>query len=127
MVVQGNARQGLASLVRKVLRLHRSKLPLPMRQLGDSYFKDEVSKHVEGNTTEEQWGIFYREWGAYCNLLGQMDNGGGSEKNYEKLGIDRGGQMMSSTIESMSDEQKARLVQLEKEALLFGREMWEKK
>ena len=120
-----DARHGLGSLVRKVLRLHRSKLPLPMRQLGDSYFKDEVSKHVAGNTTEEQWRTFYSEWEAYCTLLGPIDKGDGSRESYQRLGIDRDGQMTSSTIESMSEEQKARLVQLEKEALMFGRDMWQ--
>ena len=76
VALQGNARQGLSSLVRKVLRLHRAKLPLPMRQLGDSYFKDEVHKHVAGNTTEEQWRIFYNEWEANSGLMGKFDTDG---------------------------------------------------
>ncbi|GAB4813878.1 hypothetical protein N2152v2_000924 [Parachlorella kessleri] len=57
------------SLFRSILRLHRDKLPPPMRAMGDAYVKDEFSKHLRGKTTERQWQVFMQEWQRYHAML----------------------------------------------------------
>lgn len=66
------ARRGLAdllSLYRRVLRVHRAKLPPPMRALGDGYIKSELRRHLDAKTTEAQWGEFAAQWRAYLSAL----------------------------------------------------------
>jgi hypothetical protein len=45
-------------LYRAILRLHREKLPPPMREMGDKYVKTEFSSHIHGKTSKEQWDTF---------------------------------------------------------------------
>lgn len=57
------------ALFRQILRLHRDKLPPPMRAMGDTYVKDEFSRHLRGNTSEAQWQVFMQEWQRYHAML----------------------------------------------------------
>ena len=57
------------SLFRQILRLHRDKLPPPMRAMGDTYVKDEFAKHLQGKTSEAQWAVFMQEWQRYHAML----------------------------------------------------------
>jgi hypothetical protein len=66
------AQKGLADvlrLYRAVLRVHRQKLPAPMRALGDSYARSEVRRHLDAKTTPAQWREFADQWGAYVSAL----------------------------------------------------------
>lgn len=66
------AAAGLArvlTLYRRVLRLHRNRLPPPLRVLGDSYAKSEFSRHLKGRTTDAQWREFGGQWSAYASAL----------------------------------------------------------
>lgn len=67
------AREGAAavfSLLRTILRLHRERLPPPMRSMGDTYVVSEFRRHLRSKTSEEQWRIFAREWRNYAAMLG---------------------------------------------------------
>jgi hypothetical protein len=58
--------QGLA-LYRRILRLHRTKLPFHLRQLGDSYVREEFRRHKK---SEAKWLVaFFREWNGYAQQL----------------------------------------------------------
>lgn len=66
-------REGAAavfSLLRAILRLHRERLPPPMRSMGDTYVVSEFRRHLRGKTSEEQWRTFEREWCNYGAMLG---------------------------------------------------------
>jgi len=59
----------LYRLYRQVLRVHRDKLPAPLRSLGDSYVKSEIRRHLAGKTSQQQWREFGDQWGAYVSML----------------------------------------------------------
>lgn len=72
MASPSSAQQGLAQLMglyRAVLRVHRRKLPPPLRSLGDSYVKSEVRRHLDGKTSQRQWREFGDQWSAYVSML----------------------------------------------------------
>ncbi len=99
-----NRRQVLA-LYRQVLQIHRDKLPGPLRQLGNTYVRDEFKRHRDAKTTPEQWRQFFSEWEKYAGMLsGQADLPGGS------------GDIPDEVLLSMNEEQKERLKLLELEA-----------
>jgi hypothetical protein len=67
------SREGAAavfSLLRAILRLHRERLPPPMRSMGDTYAVSEFRRHLRSKTSEEQWRVFEREWRNYAAMLG---------------------------------------------------------
>ena len=60
------------NLYRKILKLHKVKLPFEMRILGDKYIKNEfiLFKNV---TNDNQLANFYIEWNTYLNYLSNQD------------------------------------------------------
>lgn len=94
----------MLQLYRQIRKLHREKLPLPLRDMGDSYAKDEFKRHREGQTTEQQWVIFAAEWRKYVSMLsGEGD-------------ISITGDIPPDVLNSLNQEQKVRLNILELEA-----------
>mmetsp|Transcript_39 Transcript_39/g.68 ORF Transcript_39/g.68 Transcript_39/m.68 type:complete len:118 (-) Transcript_39:137-490(-) len=61
--------RGILTLYRHILKLHREKLPAPVRNLGDSYLKAEFRSHLRGKTSMEQWTKFVKEWKGYYGML----------------------------------------------------------
>lgn len=59
----------LAALYRQVLRVHRDKLPGPLRMLGDGYAAEEFRRHLKAKTTAAQWEEFGTQWQAYVAAL----------------------------------------------------------
>jgi len=57
-------------LFRSILRLHRERLPPPMRAMGDTYVKSEFRRHLRSQTTGQQWKVFMLEWQRYAAMLG---------------------------------------------------------
>ena len=91
-------------LYKQIRKLHREKLPLPLRDMGDSYARDEFKRHRDGNTTEQQWVIFSAEWRKYVAMLsGEGD-------------ISINGDIPPDVLDSLNQEQKIRLNILEVEA-----------
>jgi Complex1_LYR-like len=129
----GATKNGLAkifALYRSILRIHRNKLPIPVREMGDRYVREEFASHLKSNTTTEaQWKSFFQEWQRYHGMLAGaadlttpdgliLDQG-------ETLitGIDRSGDISEDIIKSMTPEQVERLQSIRKEAVKFGQEM----
>lgn len=91
-------------LYRQIRKLHREKLPLPLREMGDSYAKDEFKRHRDANTTDQQWAIFSAEWRKYSAML----SGDGD--------ISVSGDIPPDVLNSLNQEQRVRLNILEVEA-----------
>jgi hypothetical protein len=87
-------------LYRSILKLHKSKLPAPLREMGDKYVKTEFAAHIKGNATEKQWHQFMAEWDRYRRAMcGHAD----AEVQPDVLGL-------------MNSEQQVKMVELYKEA-----------
>lgn len=57
------------SMYRQLLRVHRAKLPGPLRSIGDSYVQEEFRRHLRGKTTPQQWQEFGAQWGDYLAMM----------------------------------------------------------
>ena len=83
------------------MRAHIDSLPPVMRQLGDVYVRKEFKTHMYGaKCSIAQFDLFLKGWAAYADKLSQ-----------EKIGQ----AMTDEERRMLSDEQKVKLVELEKE------------
>jgi hypothetical protein len=106
-----NARQAAApiiSLYREVLKLHRERMPLPLRDLGDSYVRSEFRSHLRGKTSESQWSQFVREWKSYVSALR-------GEDHQTPTNAAVSAELVSGVFDSVSEDQRKRLELLQKE------------
>eukprot|EP00419_Tripos_fusus_P002020 CAMPEP_0172677176 /NCGR_PEP_ID=MMETSP1074-20121228/14493_1 /TAXON_ID=2916 /ORGANISM="Ceratium fusus, Strain PA161109" /LENGTH=90 /DNA_ID=CAMNT_0013494961 /DNA_START=92 /DNA_END=364 /DNA_ORIENTATION=- len=85
------------------MRLHRTKLPVTMRSLGDTYVRREFRLHYEPDVKEAHREMFLREWHGYCQTISAQENVVGKELTSEQRG-------------KLNNEQKKQLGNLEKEA-----------
>ena len=117
----------ILGLYRSILKIHRAKLPVPMREMGDRYVKEEFGAHLKGKTTKDQWEMFVQEWYRYRSMLmGTSDlapNGTVLDKETLITGIDRSGDISEEMIAQMSPDQVARLQKMRAEAVKFGKEI----
>mmetsp|Transcript_6362 Transcript_6362/g.18296 ORF Transcript_6362/g.18296 Transcript_6362/m.18296 type:complete len:108 (-) Transcript_6362:834-1157(-) len=101
--------QGAALLragFRRVLRVHRDKLPPPMKVMGDAYARQEFKAWGQATVNQQQWAEFEGQWRRYCDaLLGVADSPAATS-----------GDIQDDILSSMSEEQKAQLAKL-REAL----------
>mmetsp|Transcript_7451 Transcript_7451/g.8565 ORF Transcript_7451/g.8565 Transcript_7451/m.8565 type:complete len:109 (-) Transcript_7451:1322-1648(-) len=97
----------VVTLYRRLLRLHRQKLPFHMRQMGDSYIKKEFRDHQDAKP--EFVGPFIREWTKYADTLESQANNG------EKFGQD----LDEETKSKLSEEQRLQIQRLERESGQF--------
>lgn len=113
------------ALYRSILRVHRSKLPTPVRDMGDRYVREEFASHLRGKTTESQWKSFMDEWQRYRGMLtGVADlSPEGTVMSGDALitGIDQSGDISEDAIAQMSPDQIARLQKMREEAVKFGK------
>jgi len=101
--------QQLAALYRQILRVHRDKLPPPMKALGDSYVQEEFRRHLKAKTTPTQWKEFGTEWQSYLAMLrGEADIG------------DRSGLLTEEVVNLMTPEQQEQLGKLHEAAQDLG-------
>lgn len=104
------AQQGVGivlNLYRRILRLHRQKLPPPMRDIGDHYVRSEFQLHLRGKTTGEQWKQFMGSWGDYADVLVGNAKGRSGDLSPEVLGL-------------LSEDQKKTLEELKTEIQKLG-------
>ncbi|KAG7668852.1 putative Mitochondrial import receptor subunit TOM9-2 [Nannochloris sp. 'desiccata'] len=108
----------------------KSKLPHPVREMGDRYVREEFASHLQSNdTTESQWQSFFQEWRRYHGMLaGSADfttPDGTMLDQGEALitGIDQSGDISEDIIKQMTPEQIERLQSIRKEAVKFGQEL----
>jgi hypothetical protein len=126
------------ALFRQIMRLHRDKLPPPMRAMGDTYVKDEFRKHLKGKTTDEQWRVFMHEWQRYHAMLaGNADiltdpaaaaaaqagdvSGAAATTTVSAAASGSCGELAEDVINLMTPDQRARLARLQQEAGRFGK------
>lgn len=88
---------------RRVRRVHREKLPPPMRVLGDGYARQEFKAWIKATgTTSSQWSEFEAQWRKYCDmLLGVADSPAATS-----------GDIQDATLTHMSKEQQQQLAKL---------------
>ena len=98
----------LGSLYRAILKLHKDKLPAPMRTMGDKYVKTEFLAHMKPETTEQQWSQFASEWQRYYVM---MSGQGDSE------------QQPPDVLDLMNPEQQSKMSTLYQEAKRLRRSM----
>eukprot|EP00408_Alexandrium_pacificum_P016857 CAMPEP_0171187134 /NCGR_PEP_ID=MMETSP0790-20130122/17164_1 /TAXON_ID=2925 /ORGANISM="Alexandrium catenella, Strain OF101" /LENGTH=105 /DNA_ID=CAMNT_0011652185 /DNA_START=97 /DNA_END=414 /DNA_ORIENTATION=+ len=91
------------TLFRSIMRLHRTKLPVPMRSLGDAYVRREFRLHYEPGVKEAHRAMFLGEWHGYAQTIGGQQDVVGQELSAEQRG-------------KLNDEQKKQLKDLEKTA-----------
>ncbi|KAH9257738.1 hypothetical protein BASA81_004204 [Batrachochytrium salamandrivorans] len=92
----------MLSLYRRILRLHRQKLPAQKRALGDSYVKKEFRDHQTAKPEFVQ--SFFQEWTQYCDFIS-------AQRDQTMLGKD----IAPETLQTFSPEQKAMLEKLKRE------------
>lgn len=92
----------MLSLYRRILRLHRQKLPAQKRTLGDAYVKKEFRDHQSAKP--EFVKSFFQEWTQYCDFVA-------AQKDQAMLGKD----IAPETLQAFSPEQKAMLEKLKRE------------
>ncbi|GLC47520.1 hypothetical protein PLESTB_001763900 [Pleodorina starrii] len=98
----------IISLYREVLKLHRERLPPPVRNLGDSYVRAEFRSHLRGKTSESQWAQFVREWRGYLATL----RGDGQQT---PTNATVSSELVSGDYGSLSEDQRKRVELLQKE------------
>ena len=89
-------------LYRRILKLHTTKLPPPLRKFGNIYVKNEFNQHQNVSTPQvlEQ---FFSSWEEYCELL---------EKKQPKIGKN----LPNEILNSLNDSQIQTLDKLFKES-----------
>mmetsp|Transcript_659 Transcript_659/g.1420 ORF Transcript_659/g.1420 Transcript_659/m.1420 type:complete len:105 (-) Transcript_659:85-399(-) len=90
-------------LFRSIMRLHRSKLPPPMRSLGDAYVRKEFKLHYKPDVKENHRKMFLSEWGNYVQTISAQASVVGKELSEDQRS-------------KLNDEQKTQLGNLEKTA-----------
>lgn len=67
----GAALAELLALYRGIVRMHKARLPPEMRQIGDSYVRQEFRSHLRSKNpvTPAQWGEFRQQWAGYLAML----------------------------------------------------------
>ncbi|KAI3434402.1 hypothetical protein D9Q98_002480 [Chlorella vulgaris] len=128
----------LFSLLRGILRLHRQRLPPPMRGMGDKYVLAEFRRHLQGKTTEPQWRTFAAEWQHYAAMLkGTGDQqgsvaasgsggGGGAAASVTAALAAGSKETTEQLLEQLNPEQQQQLIKLQKEAMALGADMLQK-
>lgn len=101
----------ILALYRQVLRVHRAKLPEPLRPLGDSYVQQEFRRHLRAKTTMPQWTEFVAQWGDYCSMLS-------GEGDLEA----RSGELPQDVVEMLTPEQLQQLEELKRAAVEYGQD-----
>eukprot|EP00775_Hariotina_reticulata_P004967 gene4967-5208_t len=91
-------------------KVHRKKLPGPLRLLGDSYASEEFRRHLQGKTSAAQWQEFGKQWGSYVSMLqgsADLDN--------------RSGDIPENVQQSLNPQQREQLMKLQQAAVELAR------
>merc|ERR1719253_68629 len=91
------------ALFRSIMRLHRTKLPVQMRALGDPYVRKEFKLHYEPQVKPSHRVMFIKQWNDYVDTLSLQATVVGQDMSEEQQS-------------KLNDEQKKQMVDLEKHA-----------
>lgn len=135
------------SLLRSILRLHRERLPPPMRAMGDTFVLSEFRRALRHEMSEEQRRMFALEWQRYAAMLGgtadqqaaaaaaaqpaQAAAGAGASQQFEQQSLGSvtaaiaagSADMTEQLLQHLSPDQRRQLVKLQQEAYAVGAEM----
>ncbi|KAF4751731.1 hypothetical protein FOZ63_000003 [Perkinsus olseni] len=101
-------REQSLDLYRKILRLHRTKLPTVMRSLGDAYVKKEFRMHlVQQACSDPQLKQFVAQWEKYYSTISEQE-------------VVKGQRMSTAEKSQLNDAQKKQLKALRVEAKKLG-------
>lgn len=67
-----NAAGGVPALLagyRTILRVHRERLPPPMRTMGDAFARSEFRAWAASKSAPDQWREFGAQWTRYVDML----------------------------------------------------------
>lgn len=117
-----SAKPSLLRLYARILRLHRSKLPLPLRDMGDQYVREEfrsmwkLGSKAFGEHSEE----FTQQWENYARTLTLPEEdaragGNQSSETFGKVGSTTSGDLNESSLDNLSEEQRIQLKRLKDE------------
>ncbi len=101
----------ILQLYRSVLKLHRERLPPPMRDLGDSLARAEFRNHLRGKTTQQQWQQFVEQWQVYVATLRGEETPSAGPGAAPQIGAE----MVSGVYDSLSPDQRKRMELLKEE------------
>eukprot|EP00933_Yihiella_yeosuensis_P028873 TRINITY_DN2265_c0_g2_i1.p1 TRINITY_DN2265_c0_g2~~TRINITY_DN2265_c0_g2_i1.p1 ORF type:complete len:105 (-),score=22.08 TRINITY_DN2265_c0_g2_i1:125-439(-) len=91
------------SLYRSIMRLHRTKLDVRMRSLGDAYCRKEFRLHYKPDVKDQHRVMFVREWKGYVDMISNQETVVGQELSAEQKS-------------KLNDQQQVQLDSLEKSA-----------
>ena len=100
-------------LYRRILRLHRQKLPFQMRAMRDDYVRSEFMQHKEAKPEFVEQ--FMEQWSEYAVMLESQESQGED--------IDFGKHMTEDEFDALTDEQKVQLQKIRREASSLHKEV----
>ena len=98
------------NLYRRILRLHRQKLPFQMKEIGDKYVKEEFRQHKEASP--EFVKQFMEQWEQYAGTLDTQK----TIESDDQSKITFGRHLTKEEWDRLSQEQKQQLAQVQAES-----------
>eukprot|EP00943_MAST-04B_sp_MAST-4B-sp1_P005881 g5881.t1 len=101
------------NLYRRILRLHRKKLPFQMKEMGDKYVKEEFRQHKDAS--QEFVVQFMDQWEQYAQMLEQqkkIDNNSNDGDNVATIGR----HLTKEEWDGLSQDQKQQLAKVQAES-----------
>jgi hypothetical protein len=101
------------NLYRRILRLHRQKLPFQMKEMGDKYVKEEFRQHKDAS--QEFVVQFMDQWEQYAEMLEQqkkVDNNSNDSDNIPTFGR----HLTKEEWDGLSQDQKQQLAKVQAES-----------
>ena len=118
----GGARPALLRLYARVLRLHRAKLPLPLRDIGDQYVREEFRSmwKLEDAVLARHRAEFTGQWESYAHTLTLSEEDGAASEGEKTaamggLGSSTSGDLSEASLKELSEEQRVQLKRLKDE------------
>ena len=116
-------KESLLRLYGRILRLHRAKLPLPLRDMGDQYVREEFRQmwNLKDADLKRHYPEFTSQWQNYARTLSLSEEGGrpagegAAEDALGSLGSSTSGDLSEESLEGLSDEQREQLKRLKDE------------
>ena len=107
----------------RILRLHRAKLPLPLRDMGDQYVREEFRQmwNLKDADRKRHYPEFTSQWQNYARTLSLSEEGGrpagegAAVDALGSLGSSTSGDLSEESLEGLSDEQREQLKRLKDE------------
>ena len=107
------AAEPILKLFKEIMKVHRTKLAGPLKDIGDDYVRHEFRNHRRGKTTQSQWQVFVEQWRGYLSFV---DGSAGSKTPV----VNTSGDLSEEIMEAMSPDQRRRVEMLREETKNFN-------